>query len=466
MFKKLSGVIKTILDNQESRNIFFFLCLNLAYMVIQMMYGVWTNSLGLISDSIHMFFDCMALGMGLFASVMATWPPDEEFTHGYGRVQTLSGFANGIFLMLISIFIVIEAIQRLLNPPEMNTNKLLIVSFMGLVVNLVGMFCTGHHHHHHHGHSHSHDHDHHDDDHHHHHHHHHHGDGKFISHGKIIFLTTVLYTTEKLNLFFFSKKKNLGHSHNMKGVFLHVMADTLGSVGVIISTILIERYGWTGFDPIASIFIALLIFASVVPLVQDSAKVLILELGAEKEVKVRKALNQLSKIEGLSSYSMPRFWPKDPSKISGSIHLQLTPRTSTTNDLKTATTLKKRKKKADRDDLELISSCSTDSSISLSSSSSGDLIVERLRRGGGLYEGFYKDCERVKGDVEKVLYEGIEGLDELVIQIEGVDGIKSCFCLTRNWIDEDGANNDLDGGSNIQPDHGIFQRQQQQRGGG
>ncbi|KAI8460882.1 cation efflux family-domain-containing protein [Phakopsora pachyrhizi] len=252
----------------------------------------------------------------------------------------------------------------------------------------------------------------------------------------------------------------------MKGVFLHVMADTLGSVGVIISTILIERYGWTGFDPIASIFIALLIFASVVPLVQDSAKVLILELGAEKEVKVRKALNQLSKIEGLSSYSMPRFWPKDPSKISGSIHLQLTPRTSTTNDLKTATTLKKRKKKADRDDLELISSCSTDSSISLSSSSSGDLIVERLRRGGGLYEGFYKDCERVKGDVEKVLYEGIEGLDELVIQIEGVDGIKSCFCLTRNWIDEDGANNDLDGGSNIQPDHGIFQRQQQQRGGG
>ncbi|KAI8460881.1 hypothetical protein BY996DRAFT_1545651 [Phakopsora pachyrhizi] len=162
MFKKLSGVIKTILDNQESRNIFFFLCLNLAYMVIQMMYGVWTNSLGLISDSIHMFFDCMALGMGLFASVMATWPPDEEFTHGYGRVQTLSGFANGIFLMLISIFIVIEAIQRLLNPPEMNTNKLLIVSFMGLVVNLVGMFCTGHHHHHHHGHSHSHDHDHHD----------------------------------------------------------------------------------------------------------------------------------------------------------------------------------------------------------------------------------------------------------------------------------------------------------------
>jgi zinc transporter 5/7 len=79
----------------------------------------------------------------------------------------------------------------------------------------------------------------------------------------------------------------------MKGVFLHVMADTLGSVGVIISTLLIERYGWTGFDPIASIFIALLIFASVVPLVLDSAKILLLCLDDETERQVRKALGKV-----------------------------------------------------------------------------------------------------------------------------------------------------------------------------
>lgn len=92
----------------------------------------------------------------------------------------------------------------------------------------------------------------------------------------------------------------LGHSHNMKGVFLHVMADTLGSVGVIISTLLIERYGWTGFDPIASIFIAVLIFASVVPLVQDSAKILMLCLDDEREKQVRKALGKV----GVSSLGM------------------------------------------------------------------------------------------------------------------------------------------------------------------
>lgn len=78
-----------------------------------------------------MAFDCMAIGVGLFASVMATWEPNEQFTYGYdharsspcthnlttilryGRIETLSGFANGIFLILISIFIVFEAIQRM-----------------------------------------------------------------------------------------------------------------------------------------------------------------------------------------------------------------------------------------------------------------------------------------------------------------------------------------------------------------
>jgi len=344
--QRARSVINTILLNPESRNIYFFLCLNLAFMLIQMTYGIWTNSLGLISDSIHMFFDCMALGMGLFASVMATWPADKQFTYGYGRVETLSGFANGVFLMLISTFIVFEAVQRLIDPPEMNTNQLLTVSFIGLMVNLVGMFATGHHHHHH-GHSHDHDHDH-------------------------------------------------GHSHNMKGVFLHVMADTLGSVGVIISTLLIERYGWTGFDPIASIFIAVLIFASVVPLVQDSAKILMLCLDDEREKQVRKALGKLSTIEGLSSYSAPRFWPQDSSSIAGSLHLQISPIASQSE---------------------------------LTTSSSLGSPVMMLEEQEELF-ACYGHAELVKKRVEQSLATNIPGLTELTIQVEGIDGSKNCFCLT------------------------------------
>lgn len=108
----------------------------------------------------------------------------------------------------------------------------------------------------------------------------------------------------------------------MRGVFLHVMADTLGSVGVIISTLLIQFYGWTGFDPIASLFIAILIAASVVPLVLDTGKILALDL-ANRDTDIQDALLQLQSIEGLASYTEPRFWPKDSSTIIGSIHIQL-----------------------------------------------------------------------------------------------------------------------------------------------
>ena len=143
-FAQLRGIVSGILANPDSRRIFQFLCLNLAFMGVQLVWGVWTNSLGLISDAIHMFFDCAAIFMGLAASVMALWPTDERFPFGYTRVETLSGFANGLFLILISIFIVFEAIQRILEPPVMgDIMQLLIVSSLGLAVNLFGMFAMG-----------------------------------------------------------------------------------------------------------------------------------------------------------------------------------------------------------------------------------------------------------------------------------------------------------------------------------
>ncbi|KAM0750835.1 cation efflux protein [Meredithblackwellia eburnea MCA 4105] len=344
LYRHTRSTIKTILQNSDSRRIYFFLCLNLAYMVVQMAYGIWTNSLGLISDSIHMFFDCLALAMGLLASVMATWARNDRFTYGYSRVETLSGFANGLFLCLISIFIVFEAVERLLDPPEMNTSQLLVVSSVGLAVNLVGMVATGHHHHGHshggHDHGHSHGHDDHDHDHDHSGHDHGHGGGGH------------------------------GHSHNMKGVFLHVMADTLGSVGVIISTLLINWYGWTGFDPLASIFIAVLIFASVVPLVVDSGRLLVLDVGEDREKEVREALVSLKNVEGVSSYTTARFWPKDPSTMIGSIAIQLSPAPSSS-----------------------------------------------------AHHQHYANIDKVTMRVQKVLREAIAGLEELTIQVEPTHGL-------------------------------------------
>lgn len=70
-------------------------------MLVQTFYGIATGSLGLLSDSIHMFFDCLALIVGLSAAVMSKWPPSTRFPYGFGKVDTLAGFANGIFLMYV-----------------------------------------------------------------------------------------------------------------------------------------------------------------------------------------------------------------------------------------------------------------------------------------------------------------------------------------------------------------------------
>ncbi|KIO27292.1 hypothetical protein M407DRAFT_73373 [Tulasnella calospora MUT 4182] len=284
--------LKVIMENDESRKIFYFLMVNMAYMVVQLLWGFWTNSLGLVSDAIHMFFDCLSVGVGLMASVMANWPPNESFTYGYGRIETISGFANGIFLILISIFIAFEAVQRIIDPPEMGNFRQLLHdhghSHNGYGSSSLSSHSGHGHSHDGHGHGHSHD-DHDDCDHDHHDH---------------------------------------GHSHNGHGlsslIIRMLLRDTLGSVGVIISTILIELYRWTRFDPIASLFIAVLIAASVIPLVIECGKVLCLDIE-DKGMDVSRILfPHLFNTEGVAPYSEAKFWPKDSSSLVGSIHVRLT----------------------------------------------------------------------------------------------------------------------------------------------
>lgn len=72
-------------------------------MLVQTFYGIATGSLGLLSDSIHMLFDCLALLVGLCAAVMSKWPPSMRFPYGLGKMDTLAGFANGIFLMCVRL---------------------------------------------------------------------------------------------------------------------------------------------------------------------------------------------------------------------------------------------------------------------------------------------------------------------------------------------------------------------------
>ena len=109
----------------------------------------------------------------------------------------------------------------------------------------------------------------------------------------------------------------------MHGIFLHVLADTLGSVAVVISTLLIHFFGWSGFDPLASCLIAILIFASAIPLVASSAKTLLLTVPADTEFDLREALAGVSGLRGVAGYAVPRFWLEEGEKgqVLGVMHV-------------------------------------------------------------------------------------------------------------------------------------------------
>lgn len=89
----------SVMIERDSRRIAYFGVLNLSFMIVQFFYGFVSGSLGLLTDSIHMLFDCAGLAVGLAAAVMSKWRPNARFPYGYGKIDTLSGFANGVFLL-------------------------------------------------------------------------------------------------------------------------------------------------------------------------------------------------------------------------------------------------------------------------------------------------------------------------------------------------------------------------------
>jgi len=287
--EKVIGWIRLIVSDPNSRNLLGFLLLNLTFAFVELIYGVWTNSLGLISDSFHMFFDCTGLMAGLVATVITKWKANDKYSYGYVRAETLAGFINGLFLLFISFFIFSEAVERLVEPPEVKHERLLVVSILGFIVNLVGIFVFqhggpgGHGHSHDGGHGHSHD------------------GGHGHSHGK----------------------KDGERSQIMQGVFLHILADTLGSVGVIVSAILMQLFGWMIADPVCSIFIAILIALSVGSLVADSVAILMQRSPKALDHSLPDAYQKVRQLEGVQGVQETHFWTLCSNYYCGGLKLEV-----------------------------------------------------------------------------------------------------------------------------------------------
>ncbi|KAL0741830.1 hypothetical protein Bca4012_083343 [Brassica carinata] len=357
--------IRHILSEKKSRKIALFLLINTAYMVVEFVAGFMSNSLGLISDACHMLFDCAALAIGLYASYISRLPANHQFNYGRGRFEVLSGYVNAVFLVLVGALIVLESIERILDPQEISTNSLLVVSVGGLLVNVVGLIFFHEEHHHAHGggsgcsHSHSHPshshnkhEDHHEHDHHHSHnhkheehhecnhnhdHHHHSHNHTHEEHHKD---HSHNHTHEEHHEDKHShgqdhehhhhsdhkpvKGENKEHhhiDHNMEGIFLHVLADTMGSVGVVVSTLLIKYKGWLVADPASSIFISILIIASVIPLLRNSAGILLQRVPKAHEHDLREAMRKILKTKGVCSIQRLHVWSFTNSDVVATLHL-------------------------------------------------------------------------------------------------------------------------------------------------
>ena len=110
-------------------------------MFVELTYGYLSNSLGLIADSFHMLFDSLGLFISLIASYISQLPPNNSYTYGYGKVESLSGFLNGLLLVFTAINVFSESLHRMLEPKLIDTSgALLPVSCLGLTVNLLGVF--------------------------------------------------------------------------------------------------------------------------------------------------------------------------------------------------------------------------------------------------------------------------------------------------------------------------------------
>lgn len=202
--------------------------LTFAFLVAEVIGGLVTNSLALLSDAAHMGTDVLALGISLFAVWMSKRPADAKRTYGYARMEAIGAMINGGMLFVVAGYILWEAVGRFQQPPEVASTGMLVVASLGLVVNLISMRLL---------------------------------------------------------------KAGAGESLNVKGAYLEVWADMLGSVGVIAGALAIKFTGWTIVDPIVAVLIGLWVLPRTWSLMRQSGNILMqgvpdgLDLDA-----VRKAL--------------------------------------------------------------------------------------------------------------------------------------------------------------------------------
>ena len=257
-FPKLYEIYSVLSKKRNLKLLTYFLIINLLFMFVEVIYGLLSNSLGLLTDGAHMLLDCTAVVIGLYSSYLSEFKSNNNYNYGYLRSEILGTFINSVFLFFIAVYIVFESIERFIEPKDIDSENLILVSFLGLVVNIIGLVFAHDHGDHDHNHEHCHEHEH-------------------------------------LN----EEKEKHGHEHhhhehkneNIYAIYIHILADTLGSVAVLISSFLVKYYKLYISDPICSLFISAMIIFSTIPVLKN-ASMSLLHIPNKKITKKKTKIEQ------------------------------------------------------------------------------------------------------------------------------------------------------------------------------
>lgn len=199
-------------DIKGSNGLLIALIITIVIMFAEVAGGILSNSLALLGDAGHMFTDVFSLALSLFAVTMAKRPSTSTKTYGYHRMEVMAALTNGALLIIISLAIFYEAYKRFSSPPEIQGPIMLIIASIGLIANIAGIY--------------------------------------------------VLKGTHTDNL-------------NIRSAFLHIVGDTLSSIGVIIGGILIITEKWYFVDPLISILIGGIIIRGAIGIIFESSSILL-----------------------------------------------------------------------------------------------------------------------------------------------------------------------------------------------
>ena len=244
----------------QARRLAITLGLAASYMVVEVVGGLWTGSLALLADAGHMLSDVAALGLSLVALWLAERPAPAARTFGYRRLEILAALVNGVALVVIAIFVGIEALQRFSTPGHVLGGPMLLIATGGLAVNLAGLA---------------------------------------ILHG------------------------GREHSLNVRGAWLHVLSDALGSVGAMAAGAAIWAFGWHWADPLASLAISVLVLHASWALLRETTDVLL--EAAPPHLDVEELRATLESTPGVVSVHDLHVWTITSGMVSLSCHLRSAP---------------------------------------------------------------------------------------------------------------------------------------------